>query len=183
MFHSNKVQILEDGTFELTLEKFADRYKLCEGEIFRDQPLGAFCSGFLVTPQIVCTAGHCAHDNDVTDIRFVFGFKMNDADSATTIINNSEIYEGISLIGRDQIDNGPDWALVKIDRPVENHPTVKIRTEGKIKDDESVYVIGHPCGLPMKVAPNAVVRDNSPEGYYVCNTDSYGGNSGFSGVW
>jgi hypothetical protein len=39
-------------------------------------------------------------------------------------------------------------------------------------------VIGHPAGLPTKVAGGAKVRDASPEGFFVANVDTYGGNSG-----
>ncbi len=178
LFKSSQIKDLGNGKSKLSLENFGEANNLCPGEKFRNQPIGAFCSGFLVAPQIICTAGHCAHEKDVKDIRFVFGFKMINAKKATTTINNSDIYAGISLIGRKQVDDGPDWALVKIDRPVKGHPIVKIRRSGKIKDDASLYIIGHPCGLPMKVAPNAVVRDNTKPDYCVCTTDSYGGNSG-----
>jgi hypothetical protein len=41
-----------------------------------------------------------------------------------------------------------------------------------------VYVIGHPVGLPTKFADGANVRNNNNESFFVCNLDTYGGNSG-----
>jgi len=182
LFHANEVSDKGDGTSELALGNFGDQYDLCASEKFRDQPVGAFCSGFLVAPQIMATAGHCVNDSNVKNIRFVFGFKMNAPGDPTTRVNNSEVYKGSRVIGREQIDDGADWALVELDRPVNNHPPVKIRRSGKIEDDGPVYVIGHPCGLPMKIAGKAVVRDNHNPSFMVCNLDTYGGNSG-SGVF
>src|SRR6185295_6557109 len=41
-----------------------------------------------------------------------------------------------------------------------------------------IIVIGHPAGLPTKVAGGAAVRDEKPAGYFTANLDTYGGNSG-----
>jgi V8-like Glu-specific endopeptidase len=178
LFESDKIRDLGDGTSEITVEKFGDVYNLCPNEKFREQPIGAFCSGFLVAPDIIATAGHCVNTNDVKNVRFVFGFRMNSPGSPNTKISNSEIYKGESIADRKLTDDGTDWALVKLDRPVQNHPSVKIRKQGKIGDNQKVHVIGHPCGLPLKVAENAFVRDNNNSSYMTCNLDTYGGNSG-----
>ena len=178
LFESGNIHDLGDGTSEITTQKFGDAYDLCSNEKFREQPIGAFCSGFLVAPDKIATAGHCINHNNVQDIRFVFGFRMNGANNPTTKINNSEIYKGESIIGREFSDDGTDWALVKLDRKVENHPYVKIRKQGKISDNQVVHVIGHPCGLPLKFADNSFVRDNTKPSFMTCNLDTYGGNSG-----
>ena len=178
LFEGNQISDMGDGTSELALVNFGEREDLCASEKFRDQPVGAFCSGFLVAPQIIATAGHCINKNNVQEKRFVFGFKMNAPGDPTTRINNSEIYRGSRIIGRELTDNGPDWALVELDRPVENHPPVKVRSNGKMEDGASVYVIGHPCGLPMKFAGGSNVRDNGNDAFFVANLDSFGGNAG-----
>jgi hypothetical protein len=178
LFNKQQVSDMGDGTSELALTNYGEEQDLCASEKFRDQPVGAFCSGFLVAPQIIATAGHCINSTNVQDVRFVFGFKMNAPGDPTTKINNSQIYKGSRIIGHELTDNGPDWALVELDRPVQDHPVVKIRTKGKIEDKSPVYVIGHPSGLPMKVAGGAIVRDNSNSDFMVCNLDTYGGNSG-----
>ena len=46
----------EDETWTLRTQNYAQKKKLCESEKFRDQPTGAFCSGFLVAPDLVVTA-------------------------------------------------------------------------------------------------------------------------------
>jgi len=173
-----------DGTSKLSLDNFGKAYNLCSDEKFRDQPIGAFCSGFLVASDKIATAGHCVMHNGsndgkkLEDIRFVFGFRMNGPGEPTTIIKNSEIYKGTSILGWEKKDDGADYAVIKLDHQVENHTPVRVRKKEKIEDNASLYVIGCPCGLPMKFADGAEVRDNDPPTHMVCNLDTYGGNSG-----
>jgi hypothetical protein len=181
LFTKDQIKDMGDETSELSLDNFGDSYNLCSGEKFREQPIGAFCSGFLVAPDKIATAGHCVDEDgsNLDNIRFVFGFKMNGAGDPTLKINNSEIYKGTSILGWKQDELGEDWTVVKLDRPVENHTPVKVRKEGRIDDNAPLYVIGCPCGLPMKFADGAVVKDNNPDHpYIVANLDTYGGNSG-----
>lgn len=178
LFKSSKVIDNGDGTSTLQTKTFGAAQNLCAGERFRDQPVGAFCSGVLVAPDIIATAGHCVNDGNVTNARFVFGFRMRDSCTAETVINNTEIYGGASIVGRQQVRDGPDWALVRIDRPVTNHLIARIRRNGKISDTQALHVIGHPTGLPTKFAGGASVRHNQPNAFFVANLDTYGGNSG-----
>lgn len=178
LFEASAVVDNGDGTSTLQTVNFGEDRNLCLKERFRNQPIGAFCSGFLVAPDIIATAGHCAKLNNVTKICFVFGYRMRDWCTATTVINSEEIYRGAELIGREQVANGADWALVRIDRPATNHRIAKIRRDGKISDNQRVHVIGHPTGLPTKFAGGASVRNNQQNAFFVANLDTYGGNSG-----
>jgi hypothetical protein len=178
LFRSNRVTDNGDGTSTLRTRSFASAQILCAAERFGAQPVGAFCSGFLVARNIIATAGHCADHGDVTTIRFVFGFRMQSATTARTTVNNSEIYSGVRIIGRALDGGGADWALVEIDRPVTNHRVARVRRTGRIGNSQSVHVIGHPSGLPLKFADGAIVRDNQPSAFFVANLDTYGGNSG-----
>ena len=178
LFRSGHVSDNGDGTSTLRTVTFGASYNLCPGERFRDQPTGAFCTGFLVEPNVIATAGHCVNADNVTDVRFVFGFRMRDATTAETIINNSEIYRGLSLIGHQLDGNGADWCLVRIDRSVTNHRVARVRRSGRIGDNQRLHVIGHPAGLPTKFADSASVRDNDTHAFFVANLDTYGGNSG-----
>jgi len=166
---------------ELQSMNFGESQDLCENEKFREQPIGAFCSGFLVGPDLIATAGHCVkNSSDLQDTRFVFGYRMENQNQARTTISNSDIYKGKEIVGRRQDPgNGSDWCIVRLDRPVQSHSYFRnIRKSGKIPDGARVHVIGHPVGLPLKYAGGAWVRDNSNEPYMVCNLDTYGGNSG-----
>jgi V8-like Glu-specific endopeptidase len=181
LWEASQIQDNGNGESQLQTAKFADELSLCENERFREQPIGAFCSGFLVGPDLIVTAGHCVKNaNDLTNTRFVFGYRMEDESQARTTISNSDIYKGKEIVGR-RLDpgKGSDWCIVRLDRPVENHSRFEnIRKSGKIPDSAKVHVIGHPVGLPLKYAGGAWVRDNQNDPYVVCNLDTYGGNSG-----
>ncbi|MDJ0893859.1 MAG: serine protease [Alphaproteobacteria bacterium] len=168
-----------DGTSTIRTQHFGTALGLCSSERFRDQPTAPFCSGFLVAPDIVATAGHCIDGGTLPRTRFVFGFRMKNSTEARLVVPNDDIFRGTAIIDRKlEVGNGSDYALVQLDRPATGRPITKIRRNGKIGKGEPLYVIGHPSGLPQKYAPGAKVRDSSPDAYFVANLDTYGGNSG-----
>lgn len=173
------------GGWQLTTTSYKAEYHLCSQEPFAAQPLGCFCSGVLVAPDVIATAGHCVKStHDLAHIRFVFGFRMIDDHSARVDFPRVDVYEGREVIGRQFTSDATDWALVRLDRRVTGRKPVAIRTLGKLANTEPLLVIGHPCGLPQKFADGARVRSNTPRAYFVANLDTYGGNSGspvFSG--
>jgi Trypsin len=65
-----------NGTSTLQTQNYGVVRNLCAGEAFRDQPVGANCSGFLVAADMIATAGHCIDQGTLDDFRFVFGFRM-----------------------------------------------------------------------------------------------------------
>ncbi|MHC4863512.1 MAG: trypsin-like serine peptidase [Planctomycetota bacterium] len=175
-----------NGTFSLPAETYAQWYQsfdpiltgnpLCSDEPYRDQPNPAWCSGFLVAPDIVATAGHCVCSQDCGDVAFIFGFVMLDATTPVLTIDQSQIYYCSQIIASRIVDT--DWSLIRLDRPVTDHIPVTVRTSGTVTVGEDLLVIGHPVGLPRKYAAGATVRDNSESAYFQANLDAYGGNSG-----
>jgi hypothetical protein len=181
LFDAGEVIDQGDGTSRLGVETFKTVYQLCDGETFAEQPCGAFCSGVLIAPDVVASAGHCVDPwylSRVARIRFVFGFRLTARESPIVVIPNSSIYSGKEIIHHRLTRNATDWSLIRLDRPVINAAVVKLRTKGIIEANTGVYVIGHPCGLPLKYAPGAHVTNNSAKTFFTANLDTYGGNSG-----
>jgi hypothetical protein len=152
LFRASRVRDNGDSTSTLGVGAFGQINSLCEGETFFNQPVGAFCTGSLVAPDLIATAGHCVNEDNVTTVRFVFGFRMIDKATAQTTIPNSDIYSGVEIIGRELTDDDTDWCVVRLDRPVADKHILALRRQGKLGDEQSVYVIGHPSGLPAKYA-------------------------------
>jgi hypothetical protein len=168
-----------DGTYTLPSATFGETERMCVGEPFRDQPNPARCSGFLVAPDLMATAGHCAGSPpDCASVAFVFGFRMLDATTPVLTFPKSQVYLCSGVVGTRMPDDLSDWAVVQLDRPVPDHKPLRIRRDGKIADGQRHFMIGHPEGLPGKFDGGAWVRDNSPATYFVSNLDAYGGNSG-----
>lgn len=178
LFRDSRVHDNGDGTSTLLIEEFGVSQNLCSSERFRTQPVGAFCTGFLVAPDVIATAGHCLNAGNLGTVRFVFGFRMTGPDAARTVLDNSEIYRGVAIIGWHLEAAGADWAVVRLDRVVPNHRVAPLRTTGAIAVGAQLHVIGHPVGLPLKYAPGAEVRKADHSDFFVANLDTYGGNSG-----
>src|SRR5687767_3063347 len=167
------------GGWTLATTPYKDEYQLCSSEAFASQPLGCFCSGFLVRPDVIVTAGHCVKNAaDLAKMRFVFGFRMVNTSTPQTSFEADDVYQGSALVGRKLTQDKTDWAVVRLTRAVVGRSPVTFRTAGKVAAAQKLFVIGHPCGLPQKYAPGASVRDNAPAAFFVANLDTYGGNSG-----
>lgn len=153
---------------------------ICPDARFAKQVAGATCSGFLVGDQLLVTAGHCIQDiDDCQRYSWVFGYANVTEEKATQIIPKAEIYKCNKIVSR-VLDRGTynDFALVKLDRVVPNHTPLKFRTGGKIADKADLVVIGHPSGLPTKIADCANVRVNTNKYFFQATLDTFGGNSG-----
>jgi len=174
-----------DGTFSLNTLSFAELYfdyegrPLCAQEPFRAQPSVGYCTGFLVAPDIVATAGHCiTNSEECSRVVFIFGYVMVDKAKAVLRFPASEVYFCSGIIARKEA--AADWALVRLDRPVVDHPCLAVRRSGSVPDGQQLVVIGHPEGLPRKYAggPKTTVRENKQPDFFQANLDAYGGNSG-----
>jgi V8-like Glu-specific endopeptidase len=161
---------------------------LCVDEPFYNQQMGmtAFCTGFLVEPDVVATAGHCTQyphdpgetptDINPTDMRFVFGFRYYDDGALRYRIRNDQIYSGVSFKDRN-LDR--DWALIRLDHPVSDHHMLPVRRSGTVSLNTSVSVIGHPGGLPAKFSGEApVLAVRTDLGLFATANDHVAGNSG-----
>ncbi|HNW43250.1 MAG TPA: serine protease [Elusimicrobiales bacterium] len=176
-------KVTENGAkYDLTTRTLGEAQGLCPGEKFREQKIGAFCSGSLVGEDLIMTAGHCIKtEADCAATKLVFGFKVAKAgDAGTSSVAKSEVYSCASIVKRhlDPSVLGADYALIKLDRKVTGHKALAINRTGKIAKDTKIFVIGHPSGMPLKVAADSKVRDASKTGYFIADLDTFGGNSG-----
>ena len=180
LFQSANVK-LEPGktTADLVTSPYGEEMGLCPEEPFFSQRTGAFCSGSLVAPDLIMTAGHCVRSAEACkDTKFVFGFGLYKEGPSPVSAAAGDVYGCAELLGREEVGAGADWALVRLDRPVAGHRPLQLNRAGEAAKGAKLFVIGHPAGLPTKVAGGAAVRDPSPGGYFVANLDTFGGNSG-----
>jgi len=185
------IETLAPGGVKLKTVNFGDRLNLCPGEKFREQPIGAFCSGSLVGEDLVMTAGHCVKtEADCQNTKLVFGYAVKqEGAEAVTAMPASEVYTCAKIVkrflgGEPGSANpagqslGADYAVIKLDRKVTGHKPLPVNRGASLKNGDGIFVIGHPVGLPLKVAAGATVRDFSKVGYFVADLDTFGGNSG-----
>lgn len=197
LFEASKLDAPVNGTVHIKAKPFQEAKHLCPPPVkFATQPSAAFCSGTLVRPDTVLTAGHCIREvsgnaalpQDVTAVKFVFGYLMQSADADATVIPAGNVFTGKEVIGGEKPEklniNRHDWALVRLDRAVPASVAVPVTDweTTPVTRGTSVFVMGFPAGMPLKYAPNATVRDDTNEAWFVANLDTFGGNSG-SGVY
>lgn len=164
--------------YQLLGSSYGDRYRLCSSEPFREQTVGAFCSGSLVGPDLVMTAGHCITDASACrDVRFVFDFAVKAPGVEKKNFTQDEVYACREIVAREEIGTGADYAIIRLDRKVASRAPLKVRRSGTVREGDSLFVIGHPAGIPQKIAGGATVR-SIQSSYFVANLDTYGGNSG-----
>jgi V8-like Glu-specific endopeptidase len=186
---------VDDNAYTVKTQTFTDEVKarrgfgLCSGEPFDDEYTMEHCStGFLISNQLVMTSGHGLRTRtrqgrvpvDPKTRRFIFGF------DETTPINNGrlefddkDIYEGDSYVQEPFKDN-LDWAVIRLNKPVDaKYKPIQIFSRCEDIDVcDSIYMIGHPYGLPRKYVDNASVKvlDNSK--HFHANLDAFEENSG-----
>jgi V8-like Glu-specific endopeptidase len=176
--------------FTTTLRAAAD---LCPGERFAEQPTGAFCSGTLVGEDLVLTAGHCiTGEAKCSDTKFVFGFGLKKAGDYPRSVPEGEVYGCKRIVKRalttgpvasiyhNLLDGGPgpDYAVVQLDRKVAGHKPLAIERGKDAAPGTPLFVIGHPVGIPVKIAGNAKVRSAEATYFFLADLDTFGGNSG-----
>ncbi|WPU63247.1 trypsin-like serine peptidase [Peredibacter starrii] len=156
---------------------------ICPSESFSQQPIAPNCSGFLVSPDTLITAGHCyksfsTPENVCRGFAWVFGYDMKSPTAnPTKDISVTNIYTCKSVVAA-ELNQTLDYAIIKLDRPVTGRTPLKFRTTGKIANNAQLVVIGHPTGLPTKVSPGAKVTRNTDSTKFSTNLDTFQGNSG-----
>lgn len=179
MISTNQIILLPDGTSNIigdTLEQDG----ICSDARFAKQITAANCSGFLVGENLLVTAGHCIETlSDCKSYSWVFGFGNTVSERSSFNVPETDIYTCTKIISR-ALDRTTlnDFALLQLDRSVVGRAPLKYRTSGKIANSAGLVVIGHPSGLPTKIADGASVRTNKDKYYFQGALDTFGGNSG-----
>jgi V8-like Glu-specific endopeptidase len=152
---------------------------MCRSERFSHQTAAANCSGFLVGEKLLVTAGHCIETQiDCDENKWVFDYKVENAAQAKVTVAKNAIYSCKRIISR-ALDRRTqdDFAFIELDRPVTDRRPLEFRKSGKVEVGAKLVVIGHPTGLPTKIADSANVRALK-DSFFIANLDTYGGNSG-----
>lgn len=171
------------GTLERYIKRAFGDYPIDASVRFLDQPTAGFCTGFLIAPDILVTAGHCIETNeDLKNTIWVFDYTSDisfNKSGGYVSIPQSNQYRGVELLATKLTDdNMYDYCVIRLDRKTNRKP-YKFRTSGAVEFDDFLAMIGSPSGLPLKVADSARVTNN--EDYstsFLTDLDAFHGNSG-----
>lgn len=178
MIPSGNIKSINLNEVKIDAETLESR-GVCAKERFSQQISAANCSGFLVAPNVLVTAGHCIRSEaDCRSYKWVFDYKVEHAEQQAISVPSTSVYSCKKIIER-SLDSSTkdDYAVIELDRKVTDRRPLSFRRTGKVSRGASLVVIGHPTGLPTKIADGANVRSLAGK-FFVANLDTYGGNSG-----
>jgi alpha-tubulin suppressor-like RCC1 family protein/V8-like Glu-specific endopeptidase len=160
----------------------SERFGVCPDERFAAQPTAADCSGTLVAPDLVLTAGHCITAETCPTMRLVFGYAMQ-SDGAPRPLTSADVFRCQEVVDR-RFEGALDYAIVRLERPASGHTPLGVRLGRRpLAPEAELRMAGHPSGLPQKLVDGGFVSNAREEqlDFFIANLDSFPGNSG-SGV-
>ncbi len=183
---SDQLTRMSNGDYLLDLEDISisnsngNAYPLCPDERFSDQQVLPFCTAFLVASNIMITAGHCLDTFQPDEVVIIFGFQVDNFGQTPEVLPASNVYfvDEIIHVVNNFLD---DYAIFRLNRSVpSNVNPLRYRRIGKVPGGTPIGVIGHPLGLPLKIAfgEDTRVYNNTGLRYFSANFDASAGNSG-----
>lgn len=166
------------GRFQVMTRPLAEVLPLSPGEAFAEQPCGAFGTAWVLDEHHMVTAGHCLPRGGVAELGCVFGFAVGLEGEVPDSFSAEQVaFPSAVLSSRDLDEDGDaDWAILRFEHALGASP-LRLRT-GEVEIGEAVWMFGHPCGLPLKYAPGAVVTRHKNEDRFLATLDAFAGNSG-----
>jgi len=170
-----------EGSLSLPVSRFEDVFPPCPGEAgprWSRQPVmrSDIGTAFLVSPDCLVTTGHQVDViGSFEDVYAVFDYNVHTlpAKWGPFVADAASVYKVKG--GGARGPKGEDWAILELERPASRY--IPPRSQKKVEIGQPVTMIGHPRGLPAKVAPNAKILSTS-DATFAADLDAYRGNSG-----
>ena len=168
---------------------------VCSDEAFaRDPSLQYSCTGFLIAPDLLVTAGHCVYavntphhervnepDLGCKTFDWLFDYESSaDGITQTKNIPAEHLYHCSKIIYATQTETAPflDYALIQLDRPALGRTPLLLSVDPLVVRGP-VAMLGYPHGTPVKYTDGgAVILNNAARDSFLTNLDAFEGNSG-----
>ena len=173
------VDHLEIGFLRTTIRAKAlkENLNMCVSENFVSKPSLTSCTGFLVAPDLVATAGHCFQtEEDCANKKIIFEVDAQNQNRKGYAVLSKNVYSCKEIV-TSVLSDDRDYALIRLDRVTKRTPLKLSRVE-RIDNSASVFMIGHPFGLPLMYSKNSTISDNNNSFIFKTFLDSFEGNSG-----
>ncbi|XXT20188.1 trypsin-like peptidase domain-containing protein [Sorangium sp. So ce429] len=181
LINTSAIDDSDPNNIQIAGGTWIDRDDVCPDERFATQPALADCSGTLIAPDLVLTAGHCI--GACGDRSYVFDYMMTPSGQLGQITSD-DVYSCADVVTWYRDVNGADYSVVRLDRPVVGRTPATVRVASTpLPPGTDLVVHGFPRGLPLKLADGAEILSNDVDNdFFVADLDTFVGNSG-SGVF
>lgn len=157
-----------------------ENHGVCSNERFSEQPtMRDDCSGVLIGPKLLLTAGNCttAHycKNDL--FYWMFDYKMDEG-GFDHKRHRQNFYKCERIVQRIfDPSTAISYIVLELEKEVVGVKPVKLSKTNTLSSDDELVVMGHPEGLPLKIAAGARVFDQN-EKHFLVSSDIHGSNKG-----
>ena len=153
----------------------------CPNIRYAEQMVGPTCSGFLIKPDVLVTAGHCMNiETKCSENVWVFGFELKQkGDHSYKSILGSNVYRCTKILSQKYALFGDiDYAIIQLDRPVVDRSPLVMDFETNPLINSKTFIAGYPSGLPLKITNSGIVQKNDSSYAFDTDLDIFQGNSG-----
>ena len=178
------VDVVSEGLLRTTIKgaSLQETMKMCVSEHFVTKPAIPGCTGFLVAPNVLATAGHCfMNESDCATKKIIFDVDAKDQSKKGYSVSNNDVFSCARVISTVYDMNNPgeqDYALIELDRAPRRRLPLKLNMSKKIDNKANVFMIGHPFGMPLMLSRESALIDNNDTYQFTASLDSFEGNSG-----
>jgi V8-like Glu-specific endopeptidase len=153
---------------------------VCSSERFAEHSaIRAGCTGVLVGEDLLLTAGNCITEHYCWNDLYYWAFNYSFTESGTVLdkLHKNNFYKCDKVVKRYfSPSQGISFALLKLKKKVRGIEPVKISSKD-IDSSTKLVAMGHPKGIPLKIATNVSVLDQD-ENLFITNSDIGGSNKG-----
>jgi len=157
---------------------FHQRKKACEEEPFNTQPAAADFTAFVVDDSTLITAGHSLDATMLMRYYFVFDYIMGPQHQDPQYFPEANVVMATKIIPYYDPANDQDVCIIRVNKKIDSRRIPQLSQQSATNNSNTYYVIGTPCGIPLKLAGKAKIMENSSPAYFLLNSDTYEGNSG-----
>lgn len=175
VIHRDRLSDLTDSIYALDISTHLKTvFKLCPEEPYGAQVSLGVGTAFIIGMDTMMTAGH-VFEGSIEDYVILFNFEIiNRGGAIFPIVYQRNVYEIEEIISE---DTQLDITSFRVNKPLQAAP-LKLATQNTLSRNQSIYMIGHPSGLPKKVALNASIYTNDELFHFYTTLDAFQGNSG-----